>query len=118
MLDNGPRTHPAARWDLTPFQRIGVAMHTVGTRQVGVATASGTGEHGESTLRRRRKEASRRGIANDRSQAGAHAATRISADVDGGGAEVTKDTEAPGTWLLEVPRIWRTPSTMWFIPWM
>src|SRR5207248_3025488 len=27
--------------------------------------------------------------------------------------EVTRQTSAPGTWAVDVPRIWRTPSTTW-----
>ena len=36
----------------------------------------------------------------------------------GSGVDVTRHTSAPGTWLVDCPRIWRTPSTMWFMPWM
>ena len=35
-----------------------------------------------------------------------------------GGAEVTRQTSAPGTCDVDVPRTWRTPSRTWFMPWM
>ena len=31
---------------------------------------------------------------------------------------VTRTCSTPGTWLTEVPRNWRTPSAIPFIPWM
>ena len=36
----------------------------------------------------------------------------------GSGVHVTRHTSAPSTWFDDVPRICRTPSTMWFMPWM
>jgi hypothetical protein len=42
--------------------------------------------------------------------AGAHGRGRIRPLVVTGNPEVTRLTSAPGTWLVEVPRIWRTPS--------
>ncbi len=46
------------------------------------------------------------------------AARRSSALPGGSGVHVTRHVSAPATWLDDVPRTWRTPSTMWFIPWM
>ena len=43
---------------------------------------------------------------------------RMSALPGGSGAQVTRQVSAPGTWDVESPLIWRTPSTMWFMPWM
>src|SRR5207302_9806653 len=47
-----------------------------------------------------------------------HPFVRIRAELAIGGADVTRHTSAFGTWLVDSPRICRTPSTMWFMPWM
>jgi len=51
----------------------------------------------------------------DRAALGARPQGELAA---GGGADVTRLTSAPGTCAEDVPRIWRTASTMWFMPWM
>src|SRR6476660_3926119 len=105
MLDDGPRSRATAGRDITPLHPVRAAMHAAGSREVGAATATGAREHGEPALRGCDEEPPGCGVDDGRSQAGTHDATRISAEVDGGGAELTRDIEASGTWLLEVPRI-------------
>src|SRR5437764_10846429 len=46
------------------------------------------------------------------------AARRIRALPGGRGVDVTRHTSAPGTCDVDSPRIWRTPSRTWFMPWM
>ena len=53
------------------------------------------------------------GVVDDGAEALGHdIARRMRALPGGNGVDVTRHTSAPGTCDVDVPRIWRTPSTM------
>src|SRR6478735_3089096 len=104
VFHNGPRLRPAAAGDGGPFEIVSAASHTPGPGQMDPGSAIRAGEDTEFPFRRQLEETATRRVVDPRCQPGAHADTRISAAVDGGGADVTRDTDAPCTWFDDCPR--------------
>src|SRR5687767_13895208 len=81
-------------------------------RQVALLAAARTRADDEPVLGGGRPEAGSLRVVEDGQDAVGHDASvvRSSALAPGGGALVTSATSAPGTWAVDVPRIWRTTS--------
>ena len=122
MLHHGPGIHPGPRRDGPVAGVPAAAVIAEGPRQVQHGTAVGAEpQRNLAAGRGLEKSAGIRvgcgGRQPGRPGGGGHrSAVKISALLAGGGADVTRLTSAPGTCAVEVPRIWRTPSTTWFMP--